>query len=524
MSGGLAPAALVPRFPPLRTAPVPAAPLLALLLIAPVADGAGRRAPLTAPKPPTAADAAVLWHTDFPAAQADAAARGVPLVVLLTGEDWCGPCIDLRDGVFARPAFARAAGDFAFVRFDSPRSDDHGPGRDEDRARYEAAAERYGTTAVPTVLVCDAAGVPVGVTGNLGGDLLFPGRYRAHLRELGDRVAVRDAAFAAADRLDGPAKAAALHAGLAAVWAEPGAGAERRARLLWPVYADRVAAALAADPADETGLAALWRSRGAAVAASERKEALADRVEDAYDRDGVDAALALRDDLLARDDLPPETRDLLLGVGRFLLERAERWDAALAETDGRLAALDSALPPLSDRDRRRLEFRRAVLFTRMQRWDEAAAAFESQIAAAEAAGDQPRAWGRAAAWHQLLIRERNADALALLTTGPLSGPRTAEQRETRAWSLAWTHAEGGRPREAGEAYEAWARAAEPAGRVHLFRRAAEQFAEAGDPAAARAALDRADAVPGPPVGDPAAAETFAEGRRLAAELRATLAE
>ena len=234
--------------------------------------------------------------------------------------------------------------------------------------------------------------------------------------------------------------------------------------------------------------------------------------------------MALRDDLLARDDLPPETRDLLLGVGRFLLERAERWDAALAETDGRLAALDSALPPLSARDRRRLEFRRAVLFTRMQRWDEAAGAFEAQIAAAAAAGEQERAWGRAAAWHQLLIRERNADALALLTTGPLSDPRTAEQRETRAWSLAWTHAEGGRPREAGEAYEAWARAAEPALRVHLFRRAAGQFVGAGDPAAALAALDRADAVPGPPVGDPAAAETFAEGRRLAAELRATLAE
>ena len=217
---------------PFGPLPCPAAPLLALLLIAPVADGAGRRAPLTAPKPPTAADAAVLWHTDFPAAQADAAARGVPLVVLLTGEDWCGPCIDLRDGVFTRPAFARAAGDFSFVRFDSPppgRSrprPGRGPGRGTRRRRSNTArppcprcwcatrrACRWGVTGEPRwrpPVPRPLSGAPAG-TGGTASPFATP----PSPRPTGSTA---------------PAKAAALHAGLAAVWAEPGAGAERRAR------------------------------------------------------------------------------------------------------------------------------------------------------------------------------------------------------------------------------------------------------------------------------------------------------
>ena len=482
-----------------------AALALAPLLIAPVAG----RAPLTAPTPPTADDARAARFADPAAAAADAADRGAPLVIVLTATDWCGPCADLDDAVFDRGPFARAAAEFAVLHVDTADEGDD----PAVRARYEALAARYRTRSVPTVIVADPAGRPLGVTGNTADDRLSPGRYRAHLRALAARRPARDAAFTRAETLDGPAKAAALHAGLAAVWVEEDGD---RGETLLAEYAPEIAALLAADPADETGFAGLWRGRLRTGSAAERTAELRRRLRAANDAGGVDAALAVRDELVA-GGLTPAERSAVADAVTVLLSWADRPADAAALTAKRLRGLDSAFAPPTDLERWHLRERLAFYTSRTGDIAEGDRLFGELVGELLDAGDRDLAYRFARVWQQqMLSAGRFDEALAALDADPLRSPPASADPGDRAFLRSLVHRRAGRPAAAAAALaEMIPQLPEGWNRLGWRAEAAGLLLDAGDRAAAAAAL--AAAAEPRPAGDAEAAALF---DRFAAELAA----
>lgn len=62
------------------------------------------------------------WHDDFKMAQAMARRSNRPILLLLTGSDWCGFCIKLRREVLDTPEFHRYANNHLVLVFaDAPR-------------------------------------------------------------------------------------------------------------------------------------------------------------------------------------------------------------------------------------------------------------------------------------------------------------------------------------------------------------------------------------------------------------------
>ena len=480
-----------------------AALLLALL-------PAAGRVPLVAPKPPAADDTRAARFADPRRAAAEADRTGKPLVIVLTDTDYCAPCAALDAAVFDRGPFARAAGELVLLHVDTA-----GEGTDPAvRDRYEGLAARYRTRAIPTVIVADAAGRPLGVTGHPDGRP-GPRRYRAHLRELAGRRPVRDAAFARAETLAGPAKAAALHAGLAAVW---GADGDDHAGMLLSEYAPEVAALLAADPGDAPGdgigFAPVWRDRLAAQSGADRVAGLRDRLGAAYDADGIDAALAVEGELIAAG-LTPTERSATDSTVTVLLSWAGRYDAAAARTGARLRGFDSAFAPPTDRERWYFRERLAYYAGRSGRVAEAARLYRAVVEDLLAAGDRELAYKFARSRQQYLVGARRFDdALALLDEDPLRSPPASADPGDRAFLRFTAHRRAGRFAEAAAAcLELAPRLADGWNRVSWRNRAAGLLLAAGDRAGAAAALDAAAAVPRP-AGDAEAAALY---DRLAAE-------
>jgi thioredoxin 1 len=65
----------------------------------------------------------VPWRTDFPAARAEAAAAGKPMLLYFTAE-WCGPCQVMRRNVFPEKTVASAMELYVPVKIDVDRTPD----------------------------------------------------------------------------------------------------------------------------------------------------------------------------------------------------------------------------------------------------------------------------------------------------------------------------------------------------------------------------------------------------------------
>ncbi len=119
------------------------------------------------------------WLTDFAAAKAEAARRGVPILADFSGSDWCGWCIKLDKEVFSQEGFqAFAADNLVLFLADFPRRK---PQSEEERRQNEELAGRYQIQGFPTVLLLDAEGTVLARTGYRRGG---PEAYVAHLRDL----------------------------------------------------------------------------------------------------------------------------------------------------------------------------------------------------------------------------------------------------------------------------------------------------------------------------------------------------
>lgn len=96
------------------------------------------------------------WMTDWVAAKAKAKAENRPILINLTGSDWCAPCLILKKQVFTQKAFQDyAAQNLILFEADFPKRTEQPAALKEQNATLEKAylAESY-----PTVLVLDADG------------------------------------------------------------------------------------------------------------------------------------------------------------------------------------------------------------------------------------------------------------------------------------------------------------------------------------------------------------------------------
>lgn len=146
------------------------------------------------------------WMTDFEAAKKKAADENKVLLVDFTGSDWCGWCIKLNDEVFKHDSFKQGVAEkFVLVELDFPR--DKSKISEALQIQNKALAGKYSVRGYPTILLLDAEGRPFAQTGYQAGG---PDKYLAHLDSLLTNKERYDGSIAAAQKLEGKAKAQAL--------------------------------------------------------------------------------------------------------------------------------------------------------------------------------------------------------------------------------------------------------------------------------------------------------------------------
>lgn len=251
------------------------------------------------------------WMTDFEAAKQKAAAENKALLVDFTGSDWCGWCIKLVDEVFKHDAFKQGVADkFVLVELDYPR--DKSKVDEATQKQNEALKEKYFIQGYPTILLLDSEGLPFAQTGYQAGG---PEKYVAHLDALLALKTKRDEAFAAADKLEGIAKAKALVATLKMLPKEQ-----------LGHYSDVTGKIAALDPGDETGF----------VAGEKRKEALKTLQNEvmAAMRSGKTGDVGAKvDQFIADYQVTGEEKQNLLGMKVNSLLNAQNFDEAALVID-----------------------------------------------------------------------------------------------------------------------------------------------------------------------------------------------
>jgi len=145
------------------------------------------------------------WFENFENAKAKAAKEGKDLLLDFTGSDWCGPCIALKSEVFDSKVFEKEGSKhFVMVELDFPKLKEL---PESLKKQNEKLREYYRVNSFPTVVLADAKGRPYAKTGFLPGG---PEEYLKNLAELRKQREKRDEMFAAAEKLKGVEKAAAL--------------------------------------------------------------------------------------------------------------------------------------------------------------------------------------------------------------------------------------------------------------------------------------------------------------------------
>ena len=92
------------------------------------------------------------WETDIARAKRRAAAENKPILVLISGPEWCGPCQALEKNVINKPDFSRVARKNAVCLFiHSPKTP-----TPESRAREQVFKKVFKTGGVPRYALVDA--------------------------------------------------------------------------------------------------------------------------------------------------------------------------------------------------------------------------------------------------------------------------------------------------------------------------------------------------------------------------------
>jgi protein disulfide-isomerase len=96
------------------------------------------------------------WLTDWEAAKAKAKAENKPILINLTGSDWCGWCIKIEKEVFSQKAFKDfAAANLILMEADFPKKKEQPA---ELKKQNAALEKQYLASGFPTVYLLDSEG------------------------------------------------------------------------------------------------------------------------------------------------------------------------------------------------------------------------------------------------------------------------------------------------------------------------------------------------------------------------------
>ncbi len=96
------------------------------------------------------------WMTDWEAAKAKSKAENKPILINLTGSDWCGWCIKIEKEVFSQKAFKEfAAANLILMEADFPKKKKLPDALKKQNAVLE---KEYLNEGYPTVYLLDAEG------------------------------------------------------------------------------------------------------------------------------------------------------------------------------------------------------------------------------------------------------------------------------------------------------------------------------------------------------------------------------
>jgi thioredoxin-related protein len=106
------------------------------------------------------------WLTDLDDAKGISKEKELPILLVFSGSDWCGPCIKLDRNIWQTNEFIDYSKDhFVLVRADFPRRRNNQLSA-EQMKKNEALAEKYNTRGFfPLVVLLDSDGIVLGTTG-----------------------------------------------------------------------------------------------------------------------------------------------------------------------------------------------------------------------------------------------------------------------------------------------------------------------------------------------------------------------
>lgn len=120
------------------------------------------------------------WMTDWEAAKAKSKAENKPILINLTGTDWCGWCIKLEKEVFSQKAFKEfAAQNLILMEADFPKKKELPAALKKQNAALE---KEYLQGGYPTIFLLDAEGKKL--SEDLGEIKGGPEAYIEKLKEL----------------------------------------------------------------------------------------------------------------------------------------------------------------------------------------------------------------------------------------------------------------------------------------------------------------------------------------------------
>jgi thioredoxin-related protein len=155
------------------------------------------------------------WLTDFEEAKARAKKENKDILIDFTGSDWCAPCLRLKAEVFEKEPFkTEAPKHFVLVSLDFPREKVL---PENLKKQNDELADQYAANTFPSIILIDNSERMYARRGYEAGG---SEKYMAMLAKMIERRKQRDAAFAAAEKLQGLERAKILDAELSALQKE----------------------------------------------------------------------------------------------------------------------------------------------------------------------------------------------------------------------------------------------------------------------------------------------------------------
>ena len=94
-----------------------------------------------------------VWNTDLQTALSESAKSGKPIMLLVTGSTWCGPCKNLERNVLSSSSFKKyAQKNLVLLKADIPRS------RNDMTPATQKIINKYHKGGVPAIYIIDSKG------------------------------------------------------------------------------------------------------------------------------------------------------------------------------------------------------------------------------------------------------------------------------------------------------------------------------------------------------------------------------